>query len=687
MDAGRGGAFRWCLSGMAAALLAACGSASTDAISTSATTLGTRNALSEPNPAITSNAGARWQDYSRGEDYPKVYKAPLAFITLQSGQKLGVLVGLPADQTGNPVAGAFPVILTQTAYRIDVGAATAALLPVGATLAIGGADPYMIKRGYATVSVDVLGSGVSDGEEKLLGADEQEAYGEVVDWVAHQSWCNGSIGVAGTSYLGITALLSAEQGNPAIKAVFAQVPMGDAWRDVIGTGGLLNGLFLSSWLPLTQALSVQNASAIARYPQFAAQIAQANQQHIDTINDFFLPLINGGLAGDTGTATDDGDFWAVRSPIEHVDAIQVPTFIIGGSSDIFQRGEPLLYEQLKRRVTTKLLIAPGAHVEVVATTMASANKPDVGGAPAAETLLLQWFDQYLKGIDTGAERMPNVTQYVSGYGVNGTPRYARTTDWPHPLLTPHRYYLHGDFSLSEQAPADIEASHAIQEAPAPVVSAGTSPDGSMLTMTAVANDGSDCSISNVQWTLGFAGLAPKPCYGDDTTVETTQAALKYETPPLSADLYLNGPIEADIWMSTTATQAALSVRIDDVGPDGKAVPLTDGLLSAAFRAVDDTRSRFIDGVRMQPWHAFTVASKLAVTPGQAMELPIEVFPAAALIRSGHRLRIAISSSNQAQGGWATPDQTAANGGVSTIYSNAAHPSSIVLPVVPTRALN
>ncbi|MFX8312588.1 CocE/NonD family hydrolase C-terminal non-catalytic domain-containing protein, partial [Acinetobacter baumannii] len=90
------------------------------------------------------------------------------------------------------------------------------------------------------------------------------------------------------------------------------------------------------------------------------------------------------------------------------------------------------------------------------------------------------------------------------------------------------------------------------------------------------------------------------------------------TAPMTADFYFNGPLEADIWMSSTSTAAELSVRLDDVGPDGTVSPITNGLMSAAFRAVDETRSRYLKGERIQPWHPFTVNSMLPVTPGEPM---------------------------------------------------------------------
>ncbi|RZI80220.1 MAG: CocE/NonD family hydrolase, partial [Rubrivivax sp.] len=522
-------------------------------------------------------------------------------------------------------------------------------------------------------------------EGALLGAAEQAAYGEAVEWVAKQPWFNGNLGLAGTSYLGITSLFTAEQQNPAVKAVFAQVPMGDAFRGTVGVGGLLNAQFISLWLPLTQSLSVANTNAAKNNPAYSAQITAANQQHIDAIDSWYLPTVNNALTGVAGYATDDGDFWAVRSPLERAANIKVPTFIVGGSNDIFQRDEPLLYEQLKNKVTTKLLIVPGAHIQSVLAAQSDNNNALANGAPKSEYLMLQWFDQYLRGMNSGAATLPTVTQFVEGYGILGK-RFASTTDWPHPKATPQRYYLRGNMSLTTLPPLLPEATHTISEPTPAVVTYAKSDDGTTVQAKVTLNDGSDCSSSYVQWSLGIGGLLPKACYTNSNTVEKDQKALIYQTAPLANDMYINGPMQADIWMSTTKTDAAVAVRIDDVDVWGNATPISTGLLSASYRAVDTSRSRYINGVMVQPWHAFTAASKQAVVPGKPMLVPVEVFPAAALIRKGHKLRIAISSSNQAQGIWATPQQLNASGNVSTIYNDPRYPSSLVLPLVPASEL-
>ncbi len=648
------------------------------------TTLGTRGSTNVLNPPNYSNAGATWTNYTRAEVYPGVVTLPLQFITLTTGEQLAVLVSVPADANGKPVVGTFPAILTQTAYRIDEADVMDMVIP--GTMAIGGRDDFMIKRGYVTVAVDVLGSGMSGGEEQLLGGAEQQAYAQTVNWVTQQPWFNGNLGLAGTSYLSITSLLTAEQQNPAVKAVFAQLSMGDSYRGTVFTGGMPNALFIGYWLTLTQMLSVMNGPAELIWPQYATQIAAANKLHIADINDWYLPLVNNSLAGQTGYATDDGSFWSVCSPLEKAANIRVPTFIIGASHDIFQRDEPLLFEQLKHNVTTKLVILPGVHVDAAIEGMLGANNSLSNGAPGNEALLLQWFDQYLMGMNTGAAVLPTVTQYVDGYGLFGIPRYASTTDWPHPQAKPVRMYLHGNLSVSTTAPVTAEATHTVSEPNPASIVIGVSSDGSMVTATVTPNDGSHCSISDLQWSLGLDLLLSSSCSGSDKTVEATQDAIQYQTDMLASDLYINGPIEADIWMSTTATEAALSVRVDDVDLSGNVTPLTDGLQAASYRAVDTTRSRYINGVMIQPWHPFTAASVLPVIPGEPMLVPVEIFPAAALVRAGHILRIAISSSNQAQGVWTNPQLAKAKGNVTTIYHSPTYPSSVVLPVVPASDL-
>ena len=117
--------------------------------------------------------------------------------------------------------------------------------------------------------------------------------------------------------------------------------------------------------------------------------------------------IVGGVAG--GDLAYDGPFWKTRSPLEVVDRVDVPAFVVGGHHDLFQRGEPLVYERLKRNVPARLLMGPWTHVE----GSSGAGLPR-DGVPSLSEIELRWFDHWLYGLDTDIDRIPKVTQYVYG---------------------------------------------------------------------------------------------------------------------------------------------------------------------------------------------------------------------------------------------------------------------------------
>lgn len=638
-----------------AALIAACGGGSTGsgvvqgssadagAAASPWTTLGTRQTTSAPELAVTDNANAAWTDYNPASLYPKTVQEPLQYITMPDGTKLATYVTLPADSSGKAVPGPFPTILIQTSYN---GGDAAFEGGIGTIL--GGADSYMVEHGYATVVVDVRGTGQSEGEWESFGATEQSDYGNVVNWVTQQSFCNGSIGVYGVSYLGITAIITAAQDHPAVKAAFPIVPIGDGYRDIVLTGGQVNPTFIPFWLGLVSVLGLTDPALLTN-PQIG--IAAVLEHVLSAIANFQVPIILEALLGDPGIAY-DGSFWQVRSPLENDAKITVPTFVVGGLHDLFQRSEPLSYEAIKNHAPAKLLIGPWEHVQA-----ALGQGLPVDGVPVLNHIELQWFDQYLKGMSVGADTLPNVTQYVSGYG-----HYVTATDWPNPQASAQRLYFHADKSLSTDAPVPTESSNTVAQVPIEGL----------------------CSISTAQWSAGLLGYIPLPCFTNDNSTERWDVV--YETPAMSQDYYINGPIEADVWMSTTAADAGLSVRVDDVDAGGVAKALSDGIQTASLRAVDASRSRSLNGQMIQPWHPYTQASVQKVGSGNIVEVPVEIFPTSAMIAKGHRLRVAVGASDLPQGVPPVPTLLQSLAGLLTIYSDAAHPSSVVLPVVPASAL-
>ncbi|HWI74493.1 MAG TPA: CocE/NonD family hydrolase, partial [Baekduia sp.] len=518
--------------------------------------------------------GGAWTSYTRPAQYATVTDQDVP-ITMRDGTVL------KANVTRPDAPGTFPVLVTQTPYGKD-GAVI---------LALGGATDALVQRGYVQVTVDVRGTGKSAGSWDSFGPSEQQDGYDVVEWAARQPWSTGAVGLDGPSYMGLTQLYTAALRPPHLKAIFPVVPMADGYRDIVFSGGDVNISFIPLWLGL-----VTGGGLIADPITLL--------QHVGGALSFTGPTLIGATTG--GAVAYDGPFWKTRSPIEVLDEIQVPAFVVGGLHDLFQRGEPLVYERLKSRVPSRLLMGPWTHV---GGSQGSGLPAD--GVPSLTDLQLRWFDKYLKGIDTNIAGIPKVTQY--NYGDE---RYETQADWPDPKLDPQRWYLRGGGVVSRSAPGVSEPSQTFVQQPLSGV----------------------CTMSTGQWTAGLG--EPLPCFTDDRPNALSGGA-SYLSEPLSADLRLNGPIAARLWVTTTAADAAVAVRVDDVAPDGTSSGITTGWQTAALRATDAARTRTVRGHVLQPWHPFTKESVLPVTAGAPTALDVEVFPTSWVLKAGHRLKIVV----------------------------------------------
>jgi putative CocE/NonD family hydrolase len=602
------------------------------------TVLGTRGASGRPNTAIAGNPNAAWVDYDAPATYAGIVTEQNIWLPMDDGVGISLTVTRPAGGDGLPVAEPLPTLVTFTPYNKNVGD----------TIPLGGAvNEYFVRRGYNQVFVDVRGTGRSGGSWDPFSAREQQDYPQVLDWVVQQPWSNGVIGMWGISATATTALLAAGQGHPAIRAVFPIVPMGDVYRDVVFVGGQASIAFLPAWMTVVVLAATLNPTFYDQPDQYLAAVAG----HLAGANDFIVPRTVGVLAGQADTAYDNA-YWGTKSPVENSTGVRVPTFIVGGLYDIFQRSEPLNYEGLKNHTTAKLLIGPWHHLQA-----AVGEGLPREGVPPLDHIALMWFDRYLKGMPNGAENLPNVTQWVWGHE-----HFVTSADWPHPQARAGRYFLQGGGSLDLAPP----------------------PAGGAPSMVLQQPFNGICSESSLQISLGLLGNLPLPCWYEDNLAQALEAS--FDTAPLEEDLYINGPIQADIWMSTTAANAGLVVRVSDLESDGTARALAFGVQTASLRAVDESKSRYLDGEMIQPWHPFTAESEETVGSGNIVKVPVEVFQTSALIRRGHRLRISVGASNFPFGMMPVPALAQSIVGVMSIYSDSAHPSSVVLPVVPAAQL-
>jgi putative CocE/NonD family hydrolase len=555
-------------------------------------------------------------------------------VTMSDGTVLRVNVYRPAKADGTPVAKRLPVILTQTPYN-----KTAPQL--------GFRNDYLVQRGYVQVVADVRGTGSSQGTWESFGSREQQDGAELVRW-AHSSarpWSNGDVGLWGISYAAINQFFTAAQHPAGLKAMFPIVPAGDVYRDVVASGGQIDSGFIPFWLGLVTATGAIPPAYTAVDPTSGVGTLL---QHAGGAFAFQGPTIADALTG--GDKSYDGSFYKLRSPLSVVDKVDVPTFVTGGEYDLFQRGEPMLYQRLRANgVPSRLLIGPWTHLQA-----SSGPGLPAGTLPSLDALSLRWFDRYLRG--TSDTALATDVKPVSYYEI-GSGQWRTAPGWLPSDVHAKAFRLSGTATPGTPGTLTSGAATTGDDAVYPVPVAGL------------------CTRSASQWT---AGLAAVPGCETDSRVND-QSGTSYETAPLAKPLHLMGPINARLYASTTAKDGMLSVHVEDVAPDGSVDRLTGGWQVLSHRAVTTSKVVSRDGEVLQTYHPFTKAALLPVEPGKVMGVDVEVFPTGAALRAGHRLRVTLQSFDTPHLSATVPQQVDQAGGVITIHHSAAYPSRIVVP--------
>ena len=567
-------------------------------------------------------------------------------VPMSDGTVLRADLFLPSTTT----SARYPAVLTATGYNKDAGAPTGEC--ANQTSVIAGGETSLADKGFAVMVLDDRGTGDSGGKWESWGERTQQDYKEVLDWIQEQGWSDGSVATTGASYMGITSLLIAEadaarvkEGKPrAVKAVWADIPMADAYRDVTFQGGSIDTGFIPLWLGLVSVLSDLPPSDTSANPQEAATIYI---EHLLGGAEFSGKHILEATLGEEGAY--DGPFYRLRSPVVRAGEITVPVVIQGGWWDLFQRGEPLLWEALKSSKDRVLFMSPHYHV----TSGPAYEDPNVKE---------EWFSHWLKGTNNGVQKTPKVNLYP----INGT-HWEHFKKFPLPKTSYKRLYLSGESSGS--APVSVHDG-SLASAPPAAESGDTAP---------LLPASSPCSRETAQWT---AGAASNPVC--DTTNNTYEASsLTYTTAPLTAPEKLEGLLTANLWATLTTTDATMVAVLSEVGPEGKSEQITAGFLEASQRALDPSLATY--GPKktvIRPWHPFTEESRQAVTPGEATEYDVEIYPTGVVVPAGDRLRLTIGTANTVVGLPTTPTLGQELGGTITVLHGGGHDSYVQLPVVP-----
>lgn len=545
--------------------------------------------------------------------------------------------------------GVYPVLLTRMPYGKD--------LPIGASVL----DPVQAaRRGYIVVVQDVRGSFASEGEWYPLRNEAMDGV-DTVAWAAQLPGSNGSVGMYGASYFGQTQWAAASAGATALRAMAPMITWADGEEAAVRDGVLEWGTQVS-WL-LQQGL----AQMFRRYPtdpQALGKAIYSVTQAYDTLaggNYGHLPLdqypallaldLNTPLA-DTIRARDTGLYNGLPHGPQNYDSIAHPMLHVGGWYDVFLKGTLKNYTEMRKRGTPgqHLIIGPWTHGRVdpligdVYFGMASSGAL-MDYQIDLMSLHLQFFDRWLKGQQPAPfDRQPPVKYFLMGANV-----WKTAETWPPVGFAEQRWFLHsggganttsGDGALSPLAPQVEPSDRYIYDPTNPTPTIG------------------GATLLHSLYRAGPLDQAP---------IERRADTLVYTSSALEQALEVTGPVTVTLHIASDAPDTDFVARLVDVYPDGRAIPLTDGI----------TRMRYRNG-------AETPAGPL--NPGEVYTITIDLWATANVFLPGHRIRLDVTSGsfprwernlNTGQSNATTTDARPAR---QTVLHDSLYPSYILLPI-------
>ena len=603
---------------------------------------------------------------------------------MRDGVSLSADLYVPA-RVGKPADGKFPTILFRTLFdKEDAGRSIDTDL--------------FVKRGYAVVLQDCRGRYKSEGSWHH-GINEVNDGFDTIEWIAKQPWSDGRVGMTGTSYQAAVQNAAAMSGTPHLVSLFHVKSPTDYYQDVDRGGGACR----MSFSMITFYFATSSPEAL-RDPVLMKSFEDAYEKTPEWLARWpfkkgltplsKVPNLETWLL-DRIEHTDYDEWWkSVRlwQSVEHLDEFaDISGYYVGGWYDVC--AESKWYAPLAKRLSKpiKMLMGPWTHMDF------ERHSGDVDFGPDAEItherymeLQLGWFDQTLKGRDTGILAQPPVRIFVMGGGSGRkTPegrldhggRWRYENEWPLARTKDTKYHLRSGSGLSTDAPGSDEAPETYLYDPMnPVPTIG----GTSFFAQSGRGFPEEASSSSRfrSASRSFVPIGPhdqreRPdVFGCKTNLPLSSRpdVLVFQTTPLTGDVEVTGSPTVKLWGSSTAVDTDFTAKLIDVNPpnrdypDGYAMNLVDYIIRGHYR------------------NGFEKVELMK--PGEAYEFTIPLPATSNLFTRGHSIRLDISSSNYPEfdPNPNTGDRYVIGGNTvvarNTVYHGGAHPSYILLPIIP-----
>lgn len=603
---------------------------------------------------------------------------PNVMVPMRDGVRLATDVYLPDGAIDAPL----PVLLERTPY--DKRGTNHADFSVADEVPLSKPEIARIfaANGYAFVLQDCRGRYASEGMfRKYLSEAEDGA--DTLAWIMRQPWCNGRIGTLGLSYSAHVQAALATLDPPGLAAMFLDSGgFSSAYHSGIRQGGayelkqLTWALKHAQLAPETmadparraalEAVDIRRWIGVEKWRPGHSPISAAPEYE-----DFILEQWN-----EEGFS----DFWKQRGIYARgwYDAFaDVPMVHMSSWYDPYALTavENFVGLSQRKRGPVKLIMGPWTHGKRSLTWSGDA---DFGPQSTLDHLFgdyvalrRRWFDRHLKR--EGADPLPEPVYLFTMGGGSGRRlpsgrldhggRWRTAPAWPPPDMAMTPFHLHPDGGLRAQPPAAPGRRSFVHDPRHPVPTIGGAIASGAPVMEAGGYDQREAAAF-------FGAREPWRPLAERSDL------LVFETPALDTDVELTGQAVADLFVSSTAADTDITIKIVDVYPpsadypDGYALNIAHGILRMRFR------------------DSFEAPEPME--PGKVYRVRIASFPMSNLFAKGHRIRVEIAGSNfphfdiNPNVDWRVP-------GLSPVAAeNSVHlgpraGSRLLLPVVPARA--
>ena len=585
------------------------------------------------------------------------YSKKEVYITMRDGIKLFTAIYSPNDSA------AYPILMERTPYSCS---------PYGENNFSKrlGPNSNLMKGKYIFVYQDVRGRYKSEGDFKEMtpaiddkrsntDVDESSDTYDTIEWLLKNTKNNGRVGIYGISYPGFYASASLPDAHPAIKAVSPQAPVTD---EFIGDDCNHNGAFflLDNFDFYNYFDGERNAVGDDYKPVFESES--------DDLYKFFLnigPLKNAngpkyfngtGVWGQTLQHDTYDSFWQARNIRPHLKNIKPAVLVVGGwfdAEDMF--GALRTYEAIEKQTpgnNNRIIMGPWTHGAWAAPSWPKFGSYDFGANlnqyyKETET---KFFNYYLK--DDGSFDLPEATVFETG-----TNQWKQYTSWPPANTTNTTFYFGRHSTLSASKPTE-------QTGSAQYISDPNRP---------------------IPYTNGiYSQRNNEYLVEDQRFAEKRSGVISFKSDVLTEDVIITGRIKANLFVSTSGTDADFIVKLIDVLPDNEPDPDPNprNFQMAGFERL--VRAEVFRGKFRNSYE-----KPEAFTPGKIESVSFDLNEVAHCFKKGHRIMVQVQSSwfpivdRNPQKFMKIPDAGENDFQAATIriYFDATNSSNIVLPII------